>query len=183
MGNTNTLLGFGIYLLCRSTQLHHQNKLASSSNIQNTVFAKMNRHVQSCHETVMIDPVTFETSDGVLPLHPLLCEVIIKFYTLAKASKFAALRTMHFPSTAAAPRTGLLPNQPPKMYIPSAASLHTAVCSFRCVGAVPLKVTSDHVAVCRQLWLETGFWIQVWDVHVDSKCQKPHKKVRTKTEF
>ena len=84
MGNTSTLLGFGIYLLCRSTQLHHQNKLASSSDIQNTVFAKMNRHVQSCHETVMIDPVTFETSDGVLPLHPLLCEVIIKFYTLAK---------------------------------------------------------------------------------------------------
>jgi len=38
---------------------------------------------------------------------------------------------------------------PPKMYIPSAASLHTAVCSFRCVGAVPLKVTSDHVAVWR----------------------------------
>ena len=100
--NTNTPLGFGICLLCRSTQLHHQNKLVSSSNIQNTALAKMNRHLQcgehqvpssnitkyrACHEkvTVMIDPVTYETSDGVRPLHPLLCEVIIKFYTLAKS--------------------------------------------------------------------------------------------------
>ena len=56
-------------------------------------------------------------------------------------------------STAAAPRTGLLPSLPPKMYIPSAAlPPHTAVWPLRAVGAVPLKVTSDQcVACCRQL--------------------------------
>ena len=70
--NTNTHLGFGC-LLCHSTQLHHQSKLVSSSNIQNNVLAKMNRHLQcgkqqvscskitkyrACHEKVivMIDP-------------------------------------------------------------------------------------------------------------------------------
>ena len=67
-------------------------------------------------------------------------------------------------STAAAPRTGL-PSLPPKMYIPSAASLHTAVWPLRAVGAVPLGVTSDQcVACCRQLWLETEFKIQVWEI-------------------
>ena len=60
-------------IFCHSTQLHHQNKLVSSSNIQNNVLAKMNRHLQcgeqqvsyskitkyrACHEKVivMIDP-------------------------------------------------------------------------------------------------------------------------------
>jgi len=36
-----------------------------------------------------------------------------------------------------------LPVQPPKRYIPLAASVHTAVWASRPDGAVPLKVTSD----------------------------------------
>ena len=47
---TNTPLGFGISLLCRSKQLHHQNKLVSSSNIQNIVLAKkMILMIDPCH--------------------------------------------------------------------------------------------------------------------------------------
>ena len=51
-------------------------------------------------------------------------------------------------STATALRTWPVPllAVPPKMYIPSAISLHTAAYSKRAVGAVPLKVTSDHHA-------------------------------------
>jgi len=87
-------------------------------------------------------------------------------------------------STAAAPRTGLLPSQPPKMYIPSAASLHTAVCSSRAVGAVPLKVTSDQcVACCRQLWLETEFGIQVWEMFTSTRRARNPTKFHTKTEL
>ena len=77
---------------------------------------------------------------------------------------------------AAAPRTGLpLSPQPPKMYIPLAASLHTAVCSARAVGAVPLKVTSDHLAACRQRGWKRSFGARFAEFCLDSKCQKPLK--------
>ena len=86
-------------------------------------------------------------------------------------------------STAAAPRTGPLLAIPPKMYIPSAASLHTAVWPLRCHGAVRLGVTSDHVAVCRQLWLKTEFWIQVWQMFTSTRTARNLTKFHTKTEF
>ena len=67
------------------------------------------------------------------------------------------------------------PSVPPKMYIPLAASLHTAVCARRTVGAVPVKVTSDHVAACPQRGWKRNFGFRFGDIRLDSKCQKPHK--------
>ena len=83
--------------------------------------------------------------------------------------------TLHL-CPAAAPRTGLpLSQQPPKMYTPLAASLHTAVCLPRAVGAVPLKVTSDHVAACRQRGWKRSFGARFGEFCLDSECQKPLK--------
>ena len=90
--------------------------------------------------------------------------------------------TLHFCPAAAPPRTGLVPSRPPKMYIPSAASLHTAVWWARPSGAVPLEMaTSDHVAA----WLVAGNRVldPGLEMFASTSSARNPRKFRTKTEF